>query len=107
MFDKLLSAPLLCDTTRKTSIVMVSCVFPNFSVDAFFTEKALYLSNLGLNKHSGNSTICKSSCSQTFFKTGVLKNFANFTGKHLCWPFLRTPTVAASEYAVFDNCYRP
>ena len=22
---------------------------------------------------------------QMFFKTGVLKNFANFTGKHLCW----------------------
>ena len=20
-----------------------------------------------------------------FFKTGALKNFANFTGKHLCW----------------------
>ena len=23
--------------------------------------------------------------SQMFFKVGVLKNFANFTGKHLCW----------------------
>ena len=22
---------------------------------------------------------------QLFFKKGVLKNFANFTGKHLCW----------------------
>ena len=27
---------------------------------------------------------CKSSRSQLFFKIGVLKNFANFTGKHLC-----------------------
>ena len=27
----------------------------------------------------------RSSRSQTFFKIGVLKNFANFTGKHLCW----------------------
>ena len=26
----------------------------------------------------------RSSRSQTFFKLGVLKNFANFTGKHLC-----------------------
>ena len=26
-----------------------------------------------------------SSCPQMFFKIGVLKNFANFTGKHLCW----------------------
>ena len=22
-----------------------------------------------------------------FFEIGVLKNFANFTGKHLCWSF--------------------
>ena len=22
---------------------------------------------------------------EVFFKKGVLKNFANFTGKHLCW----------------------
>ena len=27
----------------------------------------------------------KSSSSQKFFKLSVLKNFANFTGKHLCW----------------------
>ena len=30
----------------------------------------------------------KSSRSQVFFKIGVLKNFANFTGKHLCWSLL-------------------
>ena len=27
----------------------------------------------------------KSNRSQMFFKIGVLKNFAKFTGKHLCW----------------------
>ena len=27
----------------------------------------------------------RSSRSQIFFKIGVLKNFANFTGKHQCW----------------------
>ena len=27
----------------------------------------------------------ESSLSQMFFKIGVLKNFVNFTGKHLCW----------------------
>ena len=30
-------------------------------------------------------TMFKSSLSQMFFKIGVLKNFAIFTGKHLCW----------------------
>ena len=29
-----------------------------------------------------------------FFIMDVLKNFANFTGKHLCW---RKPPAAASE----------
>ena len=37
----------------------------------------------------GNSSIAvdlsRSSRSQMFFKTGVRKNLANFTGKHLCW----------------------
>ena len=28
-----------------------------------------------------------SSCSQMFFKIGVLENFAIFTGKRLCWSF--------------------
>ena len=27
----------------------------------------------------------QSNRSQMFFKIGVLKSFANFTGKHLCW----------------------
>ena len=30
----------------------------------------------------------KSSCSQMFYIIGVLKNFAKFTGKHLCWSLL-------------------
>ena len=30
-------------------------------------------------------TTIRSSCLQMFFELGVLKNFAMFTGKHLCW----------------------
>ena len=29
--------------------------------------------------------ICRSSCTQLFFKTGAIRNLAIFTGKHLCW----------------------
>ena len=37
----------------------------------------------------------RSSLLQMFFKIGVLKSLANFTGKHLCWsPFLRIPFFA-------------
>ena len=32
---------------------------------------------------------CRSSRSQMFFKIGVLKKFAIFTGKHLCWSLLQ------------------
>ena len=63
----------------------------------------------------------RSSPSQMFFKIGVLKHFANFTGKHLCWSlffkkrlwhrcfpvnfakFLRTYTVGASERNIFSH----
>ena len=31
----------------------------------------------------------RSSLSQMFFKIGVLKYFANFTRKHLCWSLFR------------------
>ena len=41
--------------------------------------------------------LCRSSRLQMFFKIGVPKNFANFTGKHRCFPvkytkILRTPS---------------
>ena len=32
----------------------------------------------------------KSSLSQIFFKKGILKNFANFKGKHRCWSLFLT-----------------
>ena len=37
-----------------------------------------------------DSIIYRSSCSQMFFKISVLKNFANFTGTHLCWSLFLT-----------------
>ena len=54
-----------------------------------------------------------------FLKIGVLKDFANFTGKHLCWSFFlkksralrrehffyRTTPVAASENNEQQQCF--
>ena len=46
-----------------------------------------------------------------FLKIGVLKNFANFTGRHLGWGlflikfFYRLPPVAASIYVAFHECF--
>ena len=38
----------------------------------------------------GNKSMEGSSCSHLLFKIGVLKNFANFTGEHLCWSLFLT-----------------
>ena len=38
--------------------------------------------------------ICRSSHLQMFFKIGVPKNFANFTGKHLCWNLILIKLLA-------------
>ena len=50
----------------------------------------------------------KSSHSQLFFKIGVLKHFAIFTGKHLSWNLLlisKTPTqVFSCEYCKIFKC---
>ena len=44
------------------------------------------------------SSILRSSCSQKFFKIGILKNFDIFTGKHLACNFIKkeTPTKVVS-----------
>ena len=39
-------------------------------------------------------TSLKSSHSQMFFKMGILKNFAIFTGRHLCWRLFLTKLQA-------------
>ena len=52
-------------------------------LNCFF--KALYITAIGYYEICNINTRTSSSCSQMFFKTGVHKYFANFTGKHLRW----------------------
>ena len=44
-----------------------------------------FLVKFGISFNSYGHKICRNSRSQMFFKIGVLKNFAIFTGKYLCW----------------------
>ena len=56
-----------------------------------------------------NSATFRSSCLQIFFKICVLKNFANFTGKHPCWshfliklhPWRQQATILKREQVCF------
>ena len=41
--------------------------------------------------------------SQMFFKTGVLKNSANFTGKDLCWSFFLRKLQAQRPVTLFKK----
>ena len=45
--------------------------------------------------------ICRSSCLRMFFKIGVLKNFANFSLKYLCWSLFLIKLKRDSNEIVF------
>ena len=76
---------------------MLKKFFLTFFMAAFYRIKLLRLKNtyfpLFWDSSSPNSPSLfvivfwgsRSSLSQMFFKIGVLKNFANFIGKHQCW----------------------
>ena len=48
----------------------------------------------------------RSSRSQMFFKKGVLKMFAIFTGKHLCWSFFLRTTFLWPPGTAFIQIYK-
>ena len=89
---------------------------PTFFSPFFFIAQYPVLTGL---TSSEKSIKYKSSRSQMFFKTAVLKNLAIFPGKHLCWSLFliklqpcnfikkETPTKAvSSEYCeIFKNCF--
>ena len=46
--------------------------------------------------------IFRSSCTQMFFKIGVIRNFAIFTGKHLCWSLFSIKLHALQPTTLFQ-----
>ena len=62
-----------------------------------------------------NSRMDRSSRSQMFLKIDVLKNFANFTGKHPCWSlfliklqaFFNEVSCEISQFSKNTSFYRP
>ena len=61
---------------KETLAQVLSCEFWEISKNTFSYRWFRLLSHIGS---------IRSSRSQMFFKIGILKNFAIFTGKHLCW----------------------
>ena len=50
-----------------------------------------------------NNTVDRSSRWQMYFKIGVLKNFAIFTGKHLCWSIFLIKLLAWNSATLFKR----
>ena len=65
---------------------------PKFQRVAFFGQ----ISNPYFHYSPFISSQDRSSRSQMFFQMCVLKNFANFTGKHLCWSLFLQNTNSKS-----------
>ena len=64
-----------------------------------FLKKKAFLKLTGKNK-TVVRIINRTSCSQTFFKIGVLKNFVIFTGKHIFF-FIFLRVFSSSNTGVF------
>ena len=59
------------------------CLKAILSIYIFYRENDVFTKVRG--RSFVNPRKSRSSHSQMFFKTDVLKNLANFAGKHLCW----------------------
>ena len=70
-----------------TEFKCLKAVFVSMEVRAcllcYYTENDVSMKMLRLS--FGNPGKGRNSRLQILFKIGVHKNFANFTGKHLCW----------------------
>ena len=75
-----------CFTNAYIMLVTVLINIPPVKVKVycFPTFFAVAKKKLGEERSISYLTVT-SSCTQMFFKIGVLENFTNFTGKHLCW----------------------
>ena len=83
VFIDLSSKIFRCLKTRKATRMQSSL----YQISCF----VLFVTNKASTKTWQSS---RGSHSQMLFKIGVLKNFSNFTGKHLCWSlFLKPPAL--------------
>ena len=77
---------------RTTALHIASIANKGWSTVNYHQSLAFDLPYLSYNDHCDRwlfqeifFIIFRSSCMQMFFKTGFARNFAIFTGKHLCW----------------------
>ena len=54
---------------------------------------------------SKKTNIFRNSCSQKIFEIGILKNFAIFTGKHLCWNLSLTMLQSLHQIYCWKNLW--
>ena len=74
------------------------------SVQYFKSKRILDQTLMREGKRRINMTLPKSCRSQMFFKIGVLKNFAIFTGKPMCWSLFSLTGVIPFSLSGVKHC---
>ena len=81
-----------------------------FPVVCYFTSKLEFFSNILsvlvvkiFLRHFRNIQSFRSSRSHMFFRIGILKNLAIFTGRHLCWSLLLLIKLQAWSSSIFKS----
>ena len=76
------------------TIFVASCAIKAFSFVTIVFQQAI-------------ETVVEAVETEIFFKIGALKNFANFTGKHLCWSLFFNNIAGLSHEMIilFLKCY--
>ena len=104
-----LSGGLLHQNKSPVNFIGPNLFFPWLLV--FYYLNDAFVLVLFTSSTSHPHPLYRSSRSQMFLKIGVLKNFANFTGRRLGWClflikfFYRLPPMAASIYLAFHECF--
>ena len=63
-------------------------------------QNQMFLKSCGRNSQSLNAIKHRNSCPEVFYKKGVLRNFAKFTGKHLCQSLFFNKTAGLRSFFI-------
>ena len=90
---------LLCHAFDYLTVIVALYRSRLINLTGFYMRRGLIIKEL----KTWTSFSFRSSHSQKFFKIGILKNFAIFTRKHLCWSLFLIKLLAFSHRPATDS----
>ena len=93
-------------TADFTSLQDQHFVFPRATDLNLLVPNVTFLYSLAFESFQGILNCTEAIVRRCSSKIGVLKNFANATGKHLCWSlFLKTQVLSCEICEIFKNTF--